>query len=164
MCRWMRTCTPMRIMSSTAHCCSAGRGPPRVVLRQAQDDRHERPSRGHPRRTAGVDLRPHRWQPARQPLPDRGSRAHRYGRRKMAGRQWLCRQQHDHANQEATLCDLLDWEKEFNTQINKIRWIIEQVIANLKTWRILHTDYRRPINTFSTTISAVIALHFWSYA
>jgi hypothetical protein len=60
--------------------------------------------------------------------------------------------------------DLLDWEKEFNTQINKIRWIIEQVIANLKTWRILHTDYRRPINTFSTTISAVIALHFWSYA
>jgi hypothetical protein len=60
--------------------------------------------------------------------------------------------------------DLLDWEKEFNTQINKIRWIIEQVIANFKTWRILHTDYRRPIGTFSTTISAVIALHFWSYA
>src|SRR5689334_22384114 len=28
--------------------------------------------------------------------------------------------------------DLLDWEKEFNAQINKIRWIIEQVIANLK--------------------------------
>ena len=60
--------------------------------------------------------------------------------------------------------DLLDWEKKFNTQVNKIRWIIEQVIANLKTWRILHTDYRRPINTFPTTISAVIALHFWSYA
>lgn len=60
--------------------------------------------------------------------------------------------------------DLLDWEKEFNTQINKIRWIIEQVIANLKTWRILHTDYRRPITTFSATISAVIALHFWSHA
>jgi len=60
--------------------------------------------------------------------------------------------------------DLLDWEKEFNTQINKIRWRIEQAIANLKTWRILHTDYRRPINTFSNTISAVIALHFWSHA
>ena len=28
--------------------------------------------------------------------------------------------------------DLLDWEKEFNTQINKIRWIIEQVIANFR--------------------------------
>jgi DDE superfamily endonuclease len=60
--------------------------------------------------------------------------------------------------------DLLDWEKEFNTQVNKIRWIIEQVIAHLKTWRIFHTDYRRPIDTFPTTILAVIALHFWSYA
>ena len=60
--------------------------------------------------------------------------------------------------------DLLDWEKEFNKQVNKIRWIIEQVIANLKTWRILHTDYRRPIDTFSTTISTVIALHFYTTA
>lgn len=58
--------------------------------------------------------------------------------------------------------DLLDWEKDFNTQVNKIRWMIEQTIANLKTWRILHTDYRRPINTFPTTISTVIALHFYS--
>ena len=58
--------------------------------------------------------------------------------------------------------DLLDWEKEFNTQINKIRWIIEQTIANVKTWRILHTDYRRPIDTFPTTISAVVALHFYA--
>ena len=60
--------------------------------------------------------------------------------------------------------DPLDWEKEFNTQVNKIRWVIEQVIAHLKTWRILDTDYRRPIDTFRTTISAVIALHFWSRA
>jgi len=60
--------------------------------------------------------------------------------------------------------DLLDWEKEFNTQLNKIRWIIEQVIANFKTWRIMHTDYRRPIGTFSTTISAVIALYFYATA
>ena len=28
---------------------------------------------------------------------------------------------------------LLDWQKEFNTQVNKIRWVIEQVIANFKT-------------------------------
>jgi hypothetical protein len=58
--------------------------------------------------------------------------------------------------------DLLDWEKEFNTQINKIRWIIEQTIANFKTWRILHTDYRRPLATFATTISTVTALHFYA--
>jgi hypothetical protein len=56
---------------------------------------------------------------------------------------------------------LLDWEKEFNTQINKIRYVIEQTIANFKTWRILHTDYRRPLKTFTETITAVIALHFY---
>lgn len=60
--------------------------------------------------------------------------------------------------------ELLDWEKEFNTQINKIRYVIEQVIANFKTWRIMHTDYRRPIETFSETISTVIALHFYATA
>jgi hypothetical protein len=57
--------------------------------------------------------------------------------------------------------DLHDWEKEFNKQINKIRYVIEQVIANFKTWRIMHTDYRRPLDTFTQTISTVIALHFY---
>jgi hypothetical protein len=60
--------------------------------------------------------------------------------------------------------ELLDWQKEFNKNINKIRYVIEQVIANFKTWRITHTDYRRPLGTFSTTISAVIGLHFYSIA
>jgi hypothetical protein len=60
--------------------------------------------------------------------------------------------------------ELLDWQKEFNTQVNKIRYVIEQVIANFKAWRIMHTDYRRPIETFPTTISAVIALHFYKLA
>jgi len=57
---------------------------------------------------------------------------------------------------------LLDWEKDFNTAINKIRATVERVIANFKNWRILHTDYRRPINTFATTISAVIGLQFYA--
>lgn len=60
--------------------------------------------------------------------------------------------------------DLLDWEKEFNTAINRIRWKIEQTIANLKTWRILHTDYRRPLATFGETISAVIGLQFYRFS
>jgi hypothetical protein len=55
--------------------------------------------------------------------------------------------------------DLLDWEKEFNKQVNKIRYVIEQTIANFKTWR-----YRRPIETFRTTISTVISLHFYALA
>ncbi|MGH3975998.1 MAG: transposase family protein [Pseudonocardiaceae bacterium] len=57
--------------------------------------------------------------------------------------------------------ELLDWEKEFNTQINKIRYVIERAIANFKAWRVTHTDYRRPLNTFAETISTVIALQFF---
>jgi len=60
--------------------------------------------------------------------------------------------------------ELLDWQKEFNIQVNKIRWVIEQVISHFKNWRIMYTDYRRPIDTFATTISAVIGLHFYRMA
>ncbi len=60
--------------------------------------------------------------------------------------------------------DLLGWEKEINTQIARFRWIIEQVIANFKTWRIMHTDYRRPLETFTETISAVVAVHSYALA
>jgi hypothetical protein len=58
--------------------------------------------------------------------------------------------------------ELLDWEKEFNTAVNRIRYLIERTIANLKAWRILHTDYRRPLSTFTTTISTVVSLHFYA--
>jgi hypothetical protein len=56
---------------------------------------------------------------------------------------------------------LLAWEKEFNKAVNKIRWIVERAISNLKTWRILHIDYRRPYDTFATTVSAVLGLEFF---
>lgn len=39
---------------------------------------------------------------------------------------------------------LTDEQKNFNTSVHEIRWKIEQLIAHLKTWRILHVDYRRP--------------------
>jgi len=35
--------------------------------------------------------------------------------------------------------ELLNWQKEFNKQVNKIRYVIEQVIANFKTWRGVHS-------------------------
>src|SRR5690348_17411777 len=41
--------------------------------------------------------------------------------------------------------ELLDWQKEYNGQVNKIRWMIEQVISHFKNWTIMHTDYRRPL-------------------
>ena len=54
--------------------------------------------------------------------------------------------------------------KQFNKQVNSIRATIERVIAHLKTWRILHTDYRRPLATFPETITAVISLEFYRTA
>jgi hypothetical protein len=42
--------------------------------------------------------------------------------------------------------------------------VIERVIAHFTTWRIMHTDYRRQLNTFATTISAVIGLYFYLLA
>jgi hypothetical protein len=57
--------------------------------------------------------------------------------------------------------DLLDWEKEFNTAVNGIRYVVEQAIANFKTWRIMHTDYRRPLSTFCQAISVVVGLYFY---
>ena len=57
-------------------------------------------------------------------------------------------------------CELHDTEKEFNKKINTIRYLIERSIAQLKTWRILHTDYRRPYTTFATTIKAVLGIIF----
>ena len=50
--------------------------------------------------------------------------------------------------------------KRYNKEINQLRWPIEQAIAHLKTWRILHTDYRRPLHTITTTITAVLGLYF----
>lgn len=60
--------------------------------------------------------------------------------------------------------ELDESQKEFNTQVNSIRYQVERTIANLKTWRILHTDYRRPLKTFSETISTIIALEFYRLA
>ncbi|MFT3661836.1 MAG: hypothetical protein QM809_10665 [Gordonia sp. (in: high G+C Gram-positive bacteria)] len=39
--------------------------------------------------------------------------------------------------------------------------MIERTIANLKTWRIFHTDYRRPFDTMKTTIPAVPEISFY---
>ncbi|MDI9918178.1 transposase family protein [Rhodococcus sp. IEGM 1379] len=60
--------------------------------------------------------------------------------------------------------DLTEKQKNFNTSVHVIRWRIEQVIAHLKTWRILHVDYRRPLAPFEKTIAAVIGLHFFRMA
>lgn len=57
--------------------------------------------------------------------------------------------------------ELLEWQKDYNTAINKIRYVIERAIANFKTWRCMHTDYRRPRRTYHNAFHAVRALHFF---
>ncbi|SYZ34650.1 Harbinger transposase-derived nuclease domain, partial [Propionibacterium australiense] len=57
--------------------------------------------------------------------------------------------------------ELTENQKQYNRTINKLRAPVERAIANLKTWRILHTGYRRPIHTFPQTITTVIALEFY---
>ena len=64
-------------------------------------------------------------------------------------------------NKPPYLDHLTDAEKENNKAINSTRVVVEQTIAQLKTWRILHTDYRRPLKTQAITLTAVLALEFY---
>ncbi|WP_454925617.1 transposase family protein [Actinomyces gerencseriae] len=51
-------------------------------------------------------------------------------------------------------------DKAYNTTVNQILHKIERVIANIKTWRALHTSRRRPLQTFPTTITSILGLIF----
>jgi len=51
-------------------------------------------------------------------------------------------------------------DKTYNKTVNQVRYKIERVIANIKTWRVLHTGYRRPLETFPETIAAILGLIF----
>lgn len=57
--------------------------------------------------------------------------------------------------------ELSDADKQYNTEVNRIRYVVERAIANVKIWRILHTDYRRPLSTFKTAFTAIRALIFY---
>jgi len=60
--------------------------------------------------------------------------------------------------------DMTDHEKANNKPIHQLRATIERVIANVKTWRTLHTDYRRPVETFEDTLDAIRGLIFFQLA
>ena len=57
--------------------------------------------------------------------------------------------------------ELLKWEHEWNNQVSSFRAPVERAVATLKTWRILFTDYRRPLNTFKSSFRAAIGLYFF---
>ena len=52
-------------------------------------------------------------------------------------------------------------EHQYNNQISSIRAPIERAVAHLKTWKILFTDYRRPLSTFLDSFRAAIGLYFF---
>lgn len=53
---------------------------------------------------------------------------------------------------------LAELDKEHARDINKIRYVVERLIAHLKNWRILATNYRRPHHTHKQTITTVLSL------
>ena len=55
--------------------------------------------------------------------------------------------------------ELSEAAQEANKSISRIRQVVEQTIAHIKAWRILHTDYRRPLHTFEQTITAALSLY-----
>jgi hypothetical protein len=52
-------------------------------------------------------------------------------------------------------------EHDYNNQISSLRAPVERAVANLKTWRILFMDYRRPLKTFLPSFRAAIGLYFF---
>lgn len=53
---------------------------------------------------------------------------------------------------------LSERDKECNTELSRLRAPVERLIAHFKSWRILHTDYRRPYATYNDAFDAARAL------
>jgi DDE superfamily endonuclease len=53
-------------------------------------------------------------------------------------------------------------DKENNAVISALRAPIERLIAHVKSWRIFHTDYRRPYRTYQDAYDATRGLFFFS--
>jgi hypothetical protein len=57
--------------------------------------------------------------------------------------------------------DLYLREHDYNKQVSSFRAPVERAIASLKAWRILFTDYRRPLRTFMSSFRATVGLYFF---
>lgn len=58
--------------------------------------------------------------------------------------------------------ELSENDKQCNTELSRLRAPVERTIAHFKSWRILHTDYRRPYDTYELAFKAARALFFFS--
>lgn len=57
---------------------------------------------------------------------------------------------------------LSESDKQNNAELSSFRSAVERFVAQFKSWRIFHTDYRRPYNTYRDTFDAGRALFFFS--
>jgi DDE superfamily endonuclease/Helix-turn-helix of DDE superfamily endonuclease len=55
-------------------------------------------------------------------------------------------------------------DKECNKEVSALRAPVEQVISHFKSWRIFHTDYRRPYSSYRDAYDAGRGLFFFSLA
>ena len=53
-------------------------------------------------------------------------------------------------------------DKEENAAVSALRAPVERVIAHFKSWRIFHTDYRRPYRSYAAAFDAARGLFFFS--
>lgn len=58
--------------------------------------------------------------------------------------------------------ELSESDKDYNFQVGSLRALAEQVVAHFKSWRIFHTDYRRPYRTYRDAYDATRGLYFFS--
>ena len=52
--------------------------------------------------------------------------------------------------------------KENNRRVNRLRSVVERVIAQVKTWRVLYSGFRRPLGSYGRVFSVVRALIFFA--
>ena len=57
--------------------------------------------------------------------------------------------------------DLDEHQRDLNRKINSLRAPVKLANAHIKNWKILHTDYRRPLDNFVDTLRAARGLIFF---
>lgn len=54
----------------------------------------------------------------------------------------------DHTTKKAARWRTQQTDNKSNAEISALRAPVERLVAHFKSWRILHTDYRRPYATY----------------
>lgn len=58
--------------------------------------------------------------------------------------------------------DISKNDEKYNAENIRASRPVERLVAHFKSWRIFHTDYRRPYDTYRNACDAARALFFFS--